>query len=55
MPKKLERKLKSEARKKGLKGKRANKYVYGTLRKTGWIPSTQKKGRRVAITRGNKY
>lgn len=43
MPVKLERKLKSEARKKGLKGKRAGAYVYGTLRKTGWKPSTQKK------------
>ena len=43
MPKTLERKLKIQARKKGLKGKRANAYVYGVLRKTGWIPSTQKK------------
>lgn len=43
MPKALERKLKAEARKKGFKGKRASAYVYGTLRKTGWTPSTQKK------------
>lgn len=43
MPKKLERKLKKEAKKKGLKGKRAAAYIYGTLRKTGWVPSTQKK------------
>ena len=41
MPKALERKLKAEAKKKGLKGKRANAYIYGTLRKTGWTPSTQ--------------
>ena len=54
MPKALERKLKSEAKKKGFKGKRAAAYVYGTLRKTGWTPSTQKKGRMVAIHRGNK-
>ena len=38
MPKALERKLKAEAKKKGLKGKRADAYVYGTMRKTGWKP-----------------
>lgn len=38
MPKKLERKLKRKAKKKGLKGKRRDAYVYGTLRKTGWKP-----------------
>lgn len=46
MPKKLERKLKAEARKKGFTGTRADAYVYGTLRKTGWTPSTQKKKKR---------
>lgn len=48
MPKKLERQLKAQAKKKGLKGKRADAYVYGTMRKTGWVPSTQKK-KRVAM------
>jgi len=43
MPKAMERKLKAKARKKGFTGKRADAYVYGTLRKTGWTPSTQKK------------
>ena len=38
MPKKLERKLKKQAKKKGLSKKRAAAYVYGTLRKTGWKP-----------------
>lgn len=38
MPKQLERKLKAEAKKKGLSKKRSNAYVYGTLRKTGWKP-----------------
>lgn len=38
MPKALERKLKRQAARKGLKGKRANAYVYGSLRKTGWRP-----------------
>jgi hypothetical protein len=42
MPKEMEQKLKREAAKKGLKGERADRYVYGTLRKTGWTPSTQK-------------
>lgn len=44
MPKKMEKTSKAEARKKGLKGDRANAYVYGTMRKTGWKPSTQKRG-----------
>ena len=33
MPKELHDKLKRQAKKKGLKGKRAEKYVYGTLQK----------------------
>jgi len=43
VPKKLERELKAKARKKfpGNK-KRQERYVYGTLRKTGWKPSRQK-------------
>jgi len=47
MPKALEQKLKREADKKGLTGKRKNAYVYGTLRETGWKPSTQKKAKTV--------
>lgn len=42
MPEKLERKLKAEAKKKGLGKKRTGAYVYGTMRKTGWKPSIQK-------------
>jgi hypothetical protein len=38
MPIKLERKLKKEAAKKGLTGKRAAAYTYGTMRITGWKP-----------------
>jgi len=38
MPKELEKKLQQEARKKGLTGERADAYVYGTMRKTGWKP-----------------
>ncbi len=43
MPKELEEKLKRQAAKKGLGKERTGKYVYGTLRKTGWVPSHQKK------------
>ena len=42
MPKKLERKLKAQAKKKGLSKARAAAYVYGTMRKTGWKPSRSK-------------
>ncbi len=38
MPEKMERALKALAKRKGLKGARADAYVYGTLRKTGWQP-----------------
>jgi len=41
MPAALEKKLKQEADKKGIKDKDA--YVYGTLRKTGWKPNREKK------------
>ena len=43
MPEALYRKLKAQAKKKGLKGKRAKKYIYGTMRKTGWKPRRKKK------------
>lgn len=43
MPKKMERKLKRAAAKKGLKGKAKNAYVYGTMRDTGWKPEKEKK------------
>jgi hypothetical protein len=44
MPEKLEKKLKTEAAKKGLKGERADRYVYGTMRKkTGWKSDREKK------------
>jgi len=43
---KLERQLKRECSKKGLSEKSCDAYVYGTLRKTGWVPSTQKKSKK---------
>lgn len=42
MPKLMEIKLRMEAEKKGLKGKEADAYVYGTMRKTGWKPAKEK-------------
>jgi hypothetical protein len=33
MPKKMHEALKKSAKKKGLKGKRRNKYIYGTMAK----------------------
>ena len=41
MPEALERKLKSQAKKKGFSKERTGAYVYGTMRKTGWKPGTQ--------------
>jgi hypothetical protein len=43
MPEEMERDLKAKAKKMGLSEERAGAYVYGTMRKTGWTPSTQKK------------
>jgi hypothetical protein len=43
MPKALERKLKRQAKKKGLGKKRTGAYVYGTMMNMGWVPSTHKK------------
>jgi hypothetical protein len=41
----MEKALKKQAAKKGMTGKRKAAYVYGTMRKAGWKPSTQKKGK----------
>lgn len=54
MPEALERKLKAQARKRGFKGKRADKYVYGTLRKTGWTPSHQKESKKSSLYKKKK-
>lgn len=39
--------LRRQAEEKGLSGKRADAYVYGTMRKTGWKPKTHKWGKRI--------
>ena len=43
MPKEMEKSLKAQAHKKGLGKKKANAYVYGAMRKTGWKPQTKRK------------
>jgi hypothetical protein len=49
MPAAMERKLKKQAAKhKGWSKERKDAYVYGTLRKTGWVPTTQRKHRKKA-------
>jgi hypothetical protein len=45
MPKKLEKKLKRTAKKKGFGKKRTGAYVYGTLRKMGGKLSKSKKSK----------
>lgn len=42
----MKKALKKEAAKKGLTGDRADAYVYGTMRKTGWRPGQEKKGKK---------
>ncbi len=42
MPKKLEERLKRQAKKKGLGKERTGAYVYGTMRKAGWKPKKRK-------------
>lgn len=46
MPKAEERKLRQQARKKGLTGKRMDAYVFGTLRKMGWKPKSERRKKR---------
>lgn len=46
MPKELEMRLKRQARAKGLTGKKADAYVYGTMRDTGWKPKREILGKK---------
>jgi hypothetical protein len=43
MPKKLERKLIRQGKKKHLSGDQLDAYVYDTMRDTGWKPEQEKK------------
>jgi len=42
MPKALEQKLKKQVAGKSWSQERKDKYIYGTMRKTGWTPSHQR-------------
>jgi len=42
LPDKLKKKLKAKAKEKGFKGKKADAYIYGTMRKTGWKTKKEK-------------
>lgn len=46
MPKELEKALKTMAKKKGYTGERADAYVYGALRKTGWKPKRERQAKK---------
>ena len=46
MPKKMERKLRQTAQKRGYGQKRTNRYIYGTMRKNGWKPRRERRGQR---------
>jgi hypothetical protein len=43
MPEMLEKKLRAEAKKKGLTGERADAFVYGIMRRRGFKPQGEKK------------
>lgn len=47
MPEEMERELKAEAKKRGYSKERADAFIYGTMRKTGWKPSHQKKSNKL--------
>jgi hypothetical protein len=46
MPKALEKALMRQAEAKGMTGRRKDRYVYGTLRKTGWKPRMERMKKR---------
>lgn len=46
MPKEMEQALKREAAKRGYGEKRSDTYVYGTMRKAGWKPKRERKGKK---------
>lgn len=42
MPKAMEQELTKVAAKKHLIGDRKNAFIFGTMRKTGWVPKKEK-------------
>jgi len=47
MPVAMERRLSAEADKRGYTGDRRDRYIYGTMRKTGWKPQREKHKRTI--------
>lgn len=45
MPKKLEKALENSAEKKGLLDERKDAYIYGGMRRAGWVPGREKKSK----------
>ena len=43
MPEALHKALEQQADKKGLKGERRERYIYGGMRRSGWKPEREKK------------
>jgi hypothetical protein len=56
MPKRLEKELRARIRRLHPKWSQERKdaYIYGTLRKTGWVPRHQRHGKRGNASRGYK-
>jgi len=48
MPIEMERKLKAQARARGLTGEKRDAFIYGTMRKTGWKPKREVLKKRTA-------
>ena len=43
MPQKMEKALRKRAKQLGLKGRHHDAFVFGTMRKMGWVPKLRKK------------
>lgn len=42
MPKRLERKIRASGRRRGLSGRRLDRYTYGAMRRRGWRPGRRR-------------
>jgi hypothetical protein len=46
MPEQLERRLRRQAKARGYSKVQTNRYVYGTMRRSGWKPGRRRRKRR---------
>lgn len=46
MPEQLERRLRRQAKNRGYTPAQTNRYVYGTLRRSGWKPGRRRRRKR---------